>query len=106
LIVERAHEVGALRGQDLKRVTVDTAVQPKAITVPTDAKLLHAAINGLNRLARRHGVRLRQSYSRVAQAAAMMASRYAHAKQFRRHQRQLRICAAGWAGSATSAARS
>jgi IS5 family transposase len=84
-----AHEVGALRGQDLKRVTVDTTVQPKAITFPTDAKLLHAAINGLNRLARRHGVRLRQSYSPVAKAAAMMASRYAHAKQFRRHRRRI-----------------
>jgi hypothetical protein len=44
-----------------------------------------------NRLATRHGVRLRQSYSRVAKRAATMASRYAHAKQFRRHQRQLRI---------------
>jgi hypothetical protein len=60
-----AHEAGALRGKDLKRVTVDTTVQPKAITFPTDAKLLHAAIKGLNRLATRHGVRLRQSYSRV-----------------------------------------
>jgi hypothetical protein len=86
-----AHEAGALRARDLKRVTVDTTVQPKAITFPTDAKLLHAAIKGLNRLARRHSVRLRQSYSRVAKAAAMMAGRYAHAKQFRRHQRQLRI---------------
>src|ERR1700722_821268 len=86
-----AHEAGALRSQDLKRVTVDTTVQPKAITFPTDAKLLHAAIRGLNRLARKHGIRLRQSYARVAKAAAMMAGRYAHAKQFRRHQRQLRI---------------
>jgi hypothetical protein len=32
--------------RDLKRVTVDTTVQPKAITFPTDAKLLHAAIKG------------------------------------------------------------
>ena len=86
-----AHGAGALRGQDLKRVTVDTTVQPKAITFPTDAKLLHAAIRGLNRLARRHGVRLRQSYLRIAKGAAMMAGRYAHAKQFKRHQRQLRI---------------
>jgi IS5 family transposase len=86
-----AHEAGALRGQDLKRVTVDTTVQPKAITFPTDAKLLHAAIKGLNRLARKHGVKLRQSYLRIARTAAMMAGRYAHAKQFKRHQRQLRI---------------
>src|SRR5215813_13646955 len=41
-----AHEAGALRTKDLKRVTVDTTVQPKAITFPTDAKLLHAAIKG------------------------------------------------------------
>jgi IS5 family transposase len=86
-----AHDAGALRTQDLKRVTVDTTVQPKAITFPTDAKLLHAAIIGLGRLARKHGVRLRQSYQRVAKRAAMMAGRYAHAKQFKRHRRELRF---------------
>jgi IS5 family transposase len=68
-----AHKAGTLRSQDLKRVTVDTTVQPKAITFPTDAKLLHAVIKGLNRLARSHGVRLRQSYSRIARTAAMLA---------------------------------
>jgi transposase, IS5 family len=86
-----AHETGALRTRDLKRVTVDTTVQPKAITFPTDAKLVHAAIKGLNRVARAHGVQLRQSYLRVAKHAAMMAGRYAHAKQFKRHRRQLRL---------------
>src|SRR5580692_7797269 len=86
-----AHGAGALRGQDLKRVTVDTTVQPKAVSFPTDAKLLHAAIRGLNRLASKHGVRLRQSYLRVSKQAAMMAGRYAHAKQFNRHHRELRF---------------
>jgi IS5 family transposase len=86
-----AHASGALRTKDLARVTIDTTVQPKAITFPTDAKLLHAAIRGLNRLARKQGVRLRQSYLRIAKQAAMMAGRYAHAKQFNRHRRQLRI---------------
>src|ERR1700760_2492386 len=86
-----AHETGALRTGDLKRVTVDTTVQPKAITFPTDAKLVHAAIRGLNRLARARGVKLRQSYLRIAKQAAMMAGRYAHAKQFKRHRAQLRL---------------
>jgi transposase, IS5 family len=86
-----AHDSGALRSKDLKRVTADTTVQPKNITFPTDAKLLHAAIRGLNRLATRHGVRLRQSYVRIARRAAMMAGRYAHAKQFKRHRRELRL---------------
>ena len=72
-----AHASGALRTKDLARVTVDTTVQPKNITFPTDAKLLHAAIKGLNRMARKHGVRLRQSYLRIAKQAAMMAGRYA-----------------------------
>jgi len=86
-----AHAAGALRTRDLKRITVDTTVQPKAVTFPTDAKLMHAAIRGLNRLANRCGVRLRQSYLRIAKRAAMMAGRYAHAKQFKRHHRQLRL---------------
>jgi len=86
-----AHESGALRTKDLARVTVDTTVQPKNITFPTDAKLLHAAIKGLNRLARKHGLRLRQSYLRIAKRAAMMAGRYAHAKQFNRFNRQIRL---------------
>ena len=86
-----AHASGALRTRDLKRVTVDTTVQPKNITFPTDAKLLHAAINGIVRLAKKHGVQLRQSYQRIAKRAAMMAGRYAHAKQFKRHHRQLRL---------------
>jgi transposase, IS5 family len=86
-----AHQAGALRTQDLARVTVDTTVQPKNVTFPTDAKLLHAAIKGLNRLVRKHGVRLRQSYLRLAKRATMMAGRYAHAKQFNRHHRAVRF---------------
>jgi hypothetical protein len=66
-------------------------VRPKNIGFPTDAKLLHAAIKGLNRLANKHGVQLRQSCLRVAKRAAMTAGRYAHAKQFNRQRRELRI---------------
>ena len=42
-------------------------------------------------LARRHTVRLWQSYLRVAKRAAMMAGRYAHARQFNRHHREVRF---------------
>jgi IS5 family transposase len=59
------------------------------VTFPTDAKL--AAIKGLDRLAREHGLKLRQSYLRIAKQAAMMAGRYAYAKQFKRHRRQLSL---------------
>ncbi len=56
---------------------------------PTDAKLLHAAIRGLNRLARKHGIRLRQFYAR-GQGRRDDGGRYAH-EQFRRHQRHYNL---------------
>src|SRR5262245_13116044 len=60
-----------------------------AVQRPVSRKHLHAAIKGLTRLARKRGVRLRQSYVRIAKRAAMMAGRYAHAKQFNRLRRRL-----------------
>jgi IS5 family transposase len=52
---------------------------------------MHKAIVMLGREARKHEVPLRQSYVRVAKRAALMAGRYAHAKQFKRHNRELRF---------------
>jgi IS5 family transposase len=86
-----AHRCGALATRDLEHVVVDTTVQPKNITFPTDVKLTHKAITMLVKLARRHGVPLRQSYVRVAKRAALMAGRYAHAKQFKRYNRALKF---------------
>jgi transposase, IS5 family len=70
-------------------VTVDTTVHPQ---------LLRAAIKGQIRLARKHGVRLRQSYQRIAKRAAVMAGRYAHAMQFNRPTENSAPCACGSAG--------
>ena len=75
---------------DLERVTVDTTVQEKNITFPTDSKLLYKAICKLSGAAKARGIPLRQSYVRVGKRAAVMAGRYAHAKQFKRMRRQLR----------------
>jgi IS5 family transposase len=86
-----AHRVGALRLGDVKRVTVDTTVQPKNITFPTDAKLLYTSIVRLGRLSRKHNVRLRQSYIRVGKWALVKAQKYAHAKQFKRHRKQVKF---------------
>jgi hypothetical protein len=86
-----AHKSGALANKDLERVAVDTTVQEKAIAHPTDARLTHRAIEKLADLARREGVRLRQSYRRVAKRAAIMVGRYTHAHQFKRARRELRF---------------
>lgn len=86
-----AHDVGALKKDDLARITVDTTVQPKNVTPPTDAKLMLTAIRKLGAQAKTAGVPLRQSYVRVARNAAMMAGRYAHAHQFKRCNRELKF---------------
>ena len=73
------------------RIIGDTTVQEKAVMFPTDAKLMHRAREKLARLARKHGVALRQSYARVGKSALILHQRYAHAKQFKRANKVLRI---------------
>jgi IS5 family transposase len=86
-----AHRTKAIETRDLERVVVDTTVQEKAIAHPTDAQLIHRAIEKLVELAKREGVELRQSYLRVVKRAAVMVGRYTHAHQFKRARRELKF---------------
>jgi IS5 family transposase len=81
---------GAAKPTDFRQVIIDTTVQEKAVTFPTDAKLMHRARERLVRLAQKHGVILRQSYARVGKIALIQHQRYAHAKQFKRANKALR----------------
>ena len=85
-----AVRMGAARPTDFAQIIVDTTVQEKAITFPTDARLMHRARERLVRLAQAKGVQLRQSYARVGKFALIKHQRYAHAKQFRRANKALR----------------
>jgi IS5 family transposase len=85
-----ATRTGAAKPADFAKVIVDTTVQPKAVAFPTDAKLMHRARERLVRLAKQHGVKLRQSYARMGKYALIAHQRYAHAKQFKRANRALR----------------
>ncbi len=96
-LVELLHETialakreGHVSTRDLERVIVDTTVQEKNITYPTDSKLLYRAIQKLVGAARSRGIALRQSYLRVGKIAAIKVSRYAHARQYKRMRRSLR----------------
>jgi len=85
-----AVKTGAMAPQDTRRVIVDTTVQPKNVMFPTDAKLLNRAREKLVTLARKTGLELRQSYTRVGKFALIKQQRYAHAKQFKRASKALR----------------
>jgi IS5 family transposase len=85
-----AVKTGAMQPSDTCRVIVDTTVQPKNVMFPTDAKLIHRARERLVRLAKKTGVKLRQTYLRVGKLALIKHQRYAHAKQFKRANKALR----------------
>jgi len=85
-----AKREGHVSQADLERVNVDTTVQEKNITYPTDSKLLYKAIQKLVGAARSRGIPLRQSYLRVGKIAGIKVSRYAHARQYKRMRRSLR----------------
>lgn len=75
-----AVRTGAVSPRHLERITVDTTVQPKAVAHPTDSHLLLRGVEWLNRAARRHGVKLRQSFLRLATRARKQAARLMHGR--------------------------
>jgi transposase, IS5 family len=88
--IAAATRAEAVKAQSLERVSVDTTVQPKAIAHPLDSRLYHRGREILVRLAKRHGVPLRQSYARLGKKALRLASRYAHARQMKRARPEIR----------------
>ena len=88
--IEAAQRGRVIKRASLDTVVLDTTVQPKAIAHPTDSRLLNKAREQLVDAAQDAGIPLRQSYARVGKAAEHQAGRYAHAKQYRRMQREIR----------------
>src|SRR5690242_11466715 len=88
--IEVALTAGVVKPSSLERITVDTTVQPKAIAHPLDSRLYNRGREILVRLAAKHGVKLRQSYQRLAKQSLRLANRYAHARQMRRARREIK----------------
>jgi IS5 family transposase len=85
-----ALEAGTVKASSLEWVTVDTTVQPNVIAHPTNSRLYLKALPFLMGQAKKAGIKLRQSHTRLAKRAAVPAGRYAHAKQFNHMRHKLR----------------
>jgi IS5 family transposase len=81
---------GALKPSALEKLNVDTTVQEKAITYPTDAKLYHRMREKLVRLAKKHGIELRQSYKFLSKKALFMQGVYSRSRKPRKSSGQVR----------------
>ena len=85
-----ALRTNAVTSRACERVTVDTTVQTKAIAHPTDSHLLMRGIEWLNRLAKQHGVKLRQSFLRLGRQARRDVSRLIHGRGHKQAMRWIR----------------
>lgn len=89
-IIELGIETETIEEKDLEKVIVDTTVQEKAISYPTDAKLQHRARVLLLKEAKKNNLRLRQTYLRLGKKALFMGHRYASAQQMKRARKQFK----------------
>ena len=87
LTIEVGLATKTIQTAHLRQVSVDTTVQPKAVAFPTDARLYLKGLRTLVREAKRAGLVLRQSYTRLAAQAFLQHGRYAKAKQMKRARR-------------------
>ncbi len=71
-----------------RRLNIDTTVQEKAITFPTDSKLFYKMREKLVKAADSRCIPLRQTYVRVAKKSLRMQARYRHAGQIKRASRE------------------
>ena len=91
LTIEAGKRTKTVTERSFEKVIVDTTVQPKAVAHPTDTRLYYKALMSLVRVAKREGVDLRQSYTRVSRIAFLKHGRHMKAKQFIRARKQQRI---------------
>ena len=79
------------KANDLKRITIDTTVQEKAVQYPTEAALHYKAIEKLAQAARDNGIELRQSYIRIGKTTLIKVQCYCyrHAKQMKRAKKSM-----------------
>lgn len=86
--VKTAVKSGAVREQSCKKAIVDTTVMEKNVTFPTDGKLYQKAIQILGNKAKKAGLELRQSYTRVSKQVLRKMNQYGYARQMNRMKRE------------------
>jgi IS5 family transposase len=88
--VNVAVATGVVTKKELQEVIVDTTVMPKNIEFPTDTKLLEKARVKLVKLAKKHGLNLRQNYNLVSKKSLRKISGYLHARQMKRAKKEIK----------------
>ena len=93
-ILSETVSVGLLTGTldkgDLKKVSVDTTVQEKAVKFATDTQLCQKGGEEIVNIATNQGIKLRQSYVGKGKEAHFKANKYMCAKQTKRAGKEIK----------------
>jgi IS5 family transposase len=85
----RRGSLPGLRADERAIVEVDPIRETAAVTHPADSKLIHRGVEILGRLARRHGIALRQFHTRVSTHARREVARLIHPARHREAERKV-----------------
>ena len=88
--IQAGLKLKVIKPASLKRVVVDTTVQEKNITFPTDAKLYNKARQQLTQVAKEQNITLRQTYDKACRELMPKIGRYGHAKQYQRMRKAIK----------------
>ena len=88
--IQAGLDTKTIRPGSFEKINVDTTVQEKAITFPTDAKLYHRMREKLVKRAAQYDVELRQSYRRVGKIAFVECGRLFHRRHTKKARQKLR----------------
>ena len=92
-VLQSAVQMKVIKRESLAHVCVDSTVMEKNIAWPTDSKLMLKVLQEMVSLMQDQGLSVRQSYARTAPRMAQKIGRYAHAKQFKRMRRLIKMLA-------------
>jgi len=90
VLIATAFDAKMITRRDISQINVDTTVQEKAISYPTDAKLYHRLREKLVAAAKERGIALRQSYVRLSKKSLQRQGQYAHARQTKRAHKEVK----------------
>lgn len=95
-IFTQSVKIHKIKEKDCEDVIVDTTVQEKNITFPTDTRLQSKIIERCNKIAKQEGIELRQSYTRTLKRLRIQL-RFSHhpkrRKQAKKAQKKIKIIA-------------
>ena len=86
-IFSQSVKIHKITKKECEDVIVDTTVQEKNITFPTDTKLQFKIIEKCNKIAKQEGVEMRQTYTRTLKKLRIML-RFSHHPKRKKHARK------------------